>query len=41
LLPGDVSFDRVSFSYELGVPILKDVTFHVPGGRTIAFVVGG
>lgn len=35
---GDVSFENVKFSYEDGVPILKDVSFDVKQGQTIAIV---
>jgi ABC-type multidrug transport system fused ATPase/permease subunit len=31
-------FDRVSFAYEGGGPVLRDVTFDVPAGRTVALV---
>jgi ATP-binding cassette, subfamily B, multidrug efflux pump len=35
---GDVVFDRVSFSYEPGVPVLKDVSLHAYPGQTAALV---
>lgn len=35
---GDLDFDRVAFSYEPGQPILKDVSFSVPAGRSVAIV---
>lgn len=35
---GDVSFDHVTFSYEPGVPILKDVSFHANQGQSFAVV---
>lgn len=35
---GEVAFDHVNFSYEDDVPILKDVSFEVKKGETIAFV---
>lgn len=38
LIKGDVSFENVKFSYEDGVPILKDVSFDVKQGQTIAIV---
>ncbi len=38
LIKGDVSFEHVRFSYEDGVPILKDVSFDVKQGQTIAIV---
>ena len=34
-IKGDVSFKHVRFSYEDGVPILKDVSFDVKQGQTI------
>lgn len=37
-IKGDVSFENVKFSYEDGVPILKDVRFDVKQGQTIAIV---
>lgn len=36
-IKGDVRFDRVSFSYD-NEPILKDVSFSVQSGETVAFV---
>lgn len=35
---GNVVFDHVDFSYEDGVPILKDVSFQVKQGESIAIV---
>ncbi len=35
---GHVEFDHVTFSYEPGVPVLKDVTFDAPAGSTTALV---
>lgn len=35
---GELSFEGVSFSYRDGQPVLRDVSFHVPAGRTIAVV---
>lgn len=35
---GDVSFYRVSFSYEPGQPVLKEVSFRVPVGSSLAIV---
>lgn len=35
---GAISFDNVSFSYNSDVPVLKDVSFHCPGGKTLALV---
>ena len=37
-IKGDVSFENVKFSYEDGAPILKDVSFDVKQGQTIAIV---
>jgi ATP-binding cassette subfamily B protein len=37
---GEVTFDNVSFSYEAARPILSNVSFRIPPGRTVA-VVGG
>lgn len=39
-LKGDIVFDHVSFSYEDGREILKDVSFHIKAGKTVA-VLGG
>ncbi len=35
---GDVEFDRVSFEYDAGRPVLTDVTFTAPAGSTTALV---
>ena len=35
---GDVSFEHVTFSYETGLPILHDVSFHARQGETFAIV---
>lgn len=35
---GDVTFDHVTFSYEPGVPILKNVSFHANQGQSFAVV---
>jgi ATP-binding cassette subfamily B protein len=35
---GEVRFERVDFAYEPDRPILRDVTFTIPAGRTIAVV---
>jgi ATP-binding cassette subfamily B protein len=35
---GEVVFDHVSFGYDPRRPILKDVSFRVPPGRTVAIV---
>ncbi len=35
---GEVIFENVDFGYDPRRPILKDVSFHVPAGRTLAIV---
>lgn len=35
---GEVLFDRVSFAYEAGRPILQEVSFRIQPGRTLAIV---
>jgi len=35
---GDIEFDRVSFGYEPGLPVIHDVSFRIEAGETIAFV---
>jgi len=35
---GEVIFNHVDFSYVLGVPVLKDISFHAERGQTIALV---
>ncbi len=35
---GDVVFDKVDFGYDPRRPILKDVSFRVPAGKTVAIV---
>ncbi len=37
-IEGQVDFDHVVFEYEKDRPILKDVSFHVPAGESIALV---
>ncbi len=37
-IQGEVQFDKVSFAYEDENPVLKDVSFHVNKGETIALV---
>lgn len=34
----DITFEKVGFSYTPGVPILKDLSFTVPGGKMYAIV---
>ncbi|KAM0343009.1 hypothetical protein ACHAPU_009039 [Fusarium lateritium] len=35
---GEVDFEKVSFSYDKTKGIIRDVSFHVPAGQTVAFV---
>jgi ABC-type multidrug transport system fused ATPase/permease subunit len=35
---GEVEFQHVTFEYNAGVPVLKDVSFHAPAGSTTALV---
>lgn len=35
---GEVTFERVSFAYDEGVPVLRDVSFEAPAGTTTALV---
>lgn len=35
---GEIIFDNVSFAYGSNRPILKDISFHVPAGKTLAIV---
>jgi subfamily B ATP-binding cassette protein MsbA len=35
---GDVAFDHVTFSYDPGTPVLRDITFDAPAGTTTALV---
>jgi ABC-type multidrug transport system fused ATPase/permease subunit len=37
-IAGEVVFDRVSFEYTPGVPVLRDVSFAAPAGSTTALV---
>jgi len=37
-LEGAITFDRVSFEYEPGRPVLRDVSFHVAPGQRVAIV---
>lgn len=36
--PAALRFDGVTFAYEAGQPVLREVTFDVPAGRTVALV---
>ena len=38
VLNGEVAFEDVSFEYNEGVPVLKDVSFRAPAGTTTALV---
>jgi subfamily B ATP-binding cassette protein MsbA len=35
---GDITFEHVSFGYEAGIPLLKDVSFTIPAGSLVGFV---
>ena len=35
---GDIVFENVSFAYDTARPILKNVSLHVPAGKTVAIV---
>jgi ATP-binding cassette subfamily B multidrug efflux pump len=37
-IKGDVVFDQVNFSYLPEQPVLKNISFHVPAGQTVALV---
>ena len=37
-LSGQLAFERVSFSYKDGQPVLEDISFEVPAGRMLALV---
>lgn len=37
-LRGRIEFDRVNFSYETDVPVLRDVSFRIESGTTVALV---
>ena len=37
-LTGDIVFDKVSFEYEEGKPVLSDVSFKVPEGSTLGII---
>jgi subfamily B ATP-binding cassette protein MsbA len=38
VINGEVAFENVSFEYNAGVPVLKDVSFRAPAGTTTALV---
>ncbi len=35
---GSIAYEGVSFAYEAGYPVLRDVSFEIPAGATTAFV---
>ncbi len=35
---GDMKFEHVSFAYDANRPILKNLSFEIPGGKKVAFV---
>src|SRR5205085_6426870 len=35
---GDIAFENVSFEYNPGVPVLKNISFNAPAGSTTALV---
>jgi ABC-type multidrug transport system fused ATPase/permease subunit len=35
---GDIAFENVSFAYNEGVPVLRNISFHAPSGSTTALV---
>ncbi len=37
-IDGEIVFERVSFEYDTGVPVLRDVSFRAPAGTTTALV---
>ena len=37
-IAGDISFQNVSFEYNPGTPVLRDISFHAPAGTTTALV---
>jgi subfamily B ATP-binding cassette protein MsbA len=37
-IEGHVRFEHVTFAYDPGVPVLRDLSFEVPAGQTAAFV---
>ncbi len=37
-LRGDIAFDNVSFEYQAGAPVLKNISFEAPAGSTTALV---
>ena len=37
-LQGDITFENVSFKYADSKPVLNNISFHIPAGKTVAFV---
>ena len=37
-IEGHVRLEHVTFAYDEGVPVLRDISFDVPAGQTVAFV---
>lgn len=37
-LRGDIVFDKVSFEYEPGKPVLRDINVHIPAGQVVGLV---
>ena len=37
-IKGDVEFEHVTFSYDAGTPVLRDISFRAPAGTTTALV---
>jgi subfamily B ATP-binding cassette protein MsbA len=37
-IEGHVHLEHVTFAYDEGVPVLRDISFDVPAGQTVAFV---
>jgi ATP-binding cassette subfamily B protein len=35
---GELRFENVSFAYSNGVPVIENVTLHIPAGKTVALV---
>ncbi len=35
---GTIVFDRVTFGYAVGAPVLRDISFHIPAGSHVAIV---
>ena len=37
-LDGSITFDHVTFGYVTDKPVIKDISFHIPAGATVAFL---